>query len=234
VRYTRQGKVLMGVRRRGTHLAIEVWDTGPGIAAEHQQRIFEEFSRLQSVRGDMGKGFGLGLAICMRMAKMLDHRIEVHSAPGRGSCFRLLAERTTARKPVEQSRVGRVSRGAERLRGVQALCIDDDAGVLAGMRALLETWGCEVQTADTPEAATAVLEQHIPQILLADYQLGQGRTGVEVVESVRAQLQSPVPAILITADVSAESAEAARRAKMRVLHKPVRPAALRALMSGLL
>lgn len=234
IRYTEQGKVLMGVRRRGTELAIEVWDTGPGIAPEHQQRIFEEFSRLQSVRGDMGKGFGLGLAICLRMAKMLNHRIEVESVPGRGSCFRLLAERTTARRPVEQARSGRVSRGAERLRGVRALCIDDDAGVLAGMRALLETWGCTVETADTPEAATATLERHQPQILLADYQLGQGRTGVEVVESVRAQLQAPVPAILITADVSSESAEAARRAHMRVLHKPVRPAALRALMSGLL
>jgi len=235
LRYTQRGRVLLGVRRRGEQVRIEVWDTGPGIKPADQQQIFEEFSRLAPEQTESDKGFGLGLAICARMARLLGHRIRVRSVPGRGSCFALELNRSRARVSASPASGDLKSRQTSRLVGMRVLCIDNDIAVLAAMRALLESWGCEVKTAVRPQEALAeVSPTWCPQAILADYHLDDEVIGVDVVRTLRMRAGQELPAVLVTADNSEMSSRDADAAKMRVLRKPVKPAALRAMLSRLL
>ncbi len=234
LRYTQQGRILLGVRRRGEKVRVEVWDTGPGIKAEDRKQIFEEFARLTTDQVETDKGFGLGLAICARMARLLGHRIIVHSTPGRGSCFALELNRSRSRPVPVGTGADLRTRQTSRLVGMRVLCIDNDIRVLAAMRALLESWGCEVRVAATLEDAMTHIEGWLPQVILADYQLDDGVVGVDVVRALRVRAGQELAAILVTAENSEVSTRDATAAKMRVLRKPVKPAALRALLSRLL
>ncbi|MEN8720673.1 MAG: NahK/ErcS family hybrid sensor histidine kinase/response regulator, partial [Oceanococcaceae bacterium] len=232
LRYTARGRVVLGVRRQGDAVRIEVWDTGPGINPADQEHIFEEFARLPTAAASPERGFGLGLAICIRMARLLNHRIHVRSTPGRGSCFSLEVQRSRslARDRAAQGPVAH--RPASRLRGLRVLCIDNEPQVLEGMRALLESWGCVVSAAEDATQAEQQARQLPPQVILADYQLDGGVVGVDVVLQLRTlDALADVPALLLTAENTAASRAAAAQAGMRVLLKPVKPAALRALLS---
>lgn len=235
LRYTPRGRVLLGVRRCGEQVRIEVWDTGPGIKPADQQQIFEEFARLATAQADSDKGFGLGLAICARMARLLGHPIRLHSEPGRGSCFALELNRSRARVNASPAGADLKTRQTARLAGMRVLCIDNDIAVLAAMCALLESWGCEVRTAARPEEAlAAVAGDWCPQAILADYHLDDDVIGVDVVRTLRMRAEKELPAVLVTADNTEASARDAAAANMRVLRKPVKPAALRAMLSRLL
>ncbi|MHB0776265.1 hybrid sensor histidine kinase/response regulator [Halomonas sp. WWR20] len=235
IRYTQQGRVLLGCRRHGERLFIEVWDTGPGIPQSKLSEIFQEFRRLDqaSRHKESEKGLGLGLSIAERMSRVLDHPIKVRSWEGIGTVFSVsvpivhgqLAEQSPEETPAR--RIG------NKLKGARILCIDNETLILEGMKAMLSGWGCEVFTATTIGGAKSVL-RHLdgdPEAILADYHLDNEITGLMALEALEELCQGPVPGIVITADRTDEVAEEVRRGGYQLLLKPVRPAALRALLT---
>ncbi len=232
-RYTRRGRVLMGCRRVGDRVRIEVWDTGPGIPEDQRERVFEEFQRLHRLDETGEKGMGLGLAIVQRMGKALDHPITVRSWVGRGSVFSVEVPATEQAVPIAPARP-RVLAGRE-LQGVVVMCVDNQDDILDGMVDLLSGWGCEVMTAPGTGDAVRVIEDagRVPDLVLADYHLDGGDTGLATLAAVR-QRHGEIRGAVITADHSEELRALVRSAGYTLLKKPVRPAALRAIMSQLL
>jgi len=235
IRYTQAGRVLLGSRRQGERLTIEVWDSGPGIPEAKQHEIFQEFRRLdQATRHkESEKGLGLGLSIADRMARVLDHPIRVRSREGAGTMFSVNVPVVTPRNAAEQAEDAAPSRAVNKLAGTRVLCIDNESLILEGMRAMLSGWGCEVFTATTIGGAKSVL-RHLdgdPDAILADYHLDNEVTGLMALEALGERLEGAVPGIVITADRTEEVAEEVKRAGYQLLLKPVRPAALRALLT---
>jgi len=230
IRYTAAGGVLVACRRRGGLLRIEVRDTGPGIASDQLGRIFEEFYRAPAARtGDAaaGKGFGLGLAIADRIARRLGHRLIVRSTPGRGSLFAVEVPRGTA-APV-LARPARRAPATGSLDGVRALVIDNDAAVLRAMVALLESWRCEVRAAGA-ERELPPLEGWCPDVLIVDYHLDDGVTGLAVAARIRAAIGADLPLVVITADAADAIRDEVEAAGGACLRKPVRPLALHSVL----
>ncbi len=229
IKYTPAGCVLVGCRRRGDHLRIDVYDTGVGIPESQQRDIFVEFHRLdQGAR--IARGLGLGLSIVERVARVLGAEIQVDSEVGRGSRFAVMVPLSnTAAVDLPARETLRVDPG--RLIGTTALCIDNEPAVLDGMETLLHGWGCEVIKApDLAIALAAIAESSImPNGLLIDYHLDQGN-GIEAIMALREHC-GHLPAILITADRSPTVREQARAQGIQLLHKPIKPAALRALLA---
>ncbi|HMO27777.1 PAS domain-containing hybrid sensor histidine kinase/response regulator [Enterovirga sp.] len=227
IKYTPSGKVLVGIRRRGDKLRLEVWDTGLGIRPEQRKAIFREFERLPEGARE-ARGLGLGLSIVDRIAKALNVGVGLRSAPERGSAFSVELPRTEIAEREERLQASR--RPATPLVDLSVLAIDNEPAVRDGMLSLLCGWGCEVVTAGSLDEAMVALERGArPNVLIADYHLDEG-DGLAAVAAIRAHLGRDLPAILITADRSPELAEAAEAARVSVLNKPLKPAALRALL----
>ncbi len=220
LRYTRQGKVLLGLRRAGDRVRLEVWDTGPGIAEADQARIFEEFFQADNPERDRGKGLGLGLAIIDRLAHLLDHRVSFRSWPGHGSVFRVevpLAAEDTARRPA------RALPASDALAGKLALLIDDDEQIRTGTGAVLAEWGIAVLSADSIAQALRRIDEagRAPDIVLADYRLRDTETGVQAIEAVRRKLGRKVPGIVITGEIGAARLREVIASDFAILHKPM-------------
>jgi PAS domain S-box-containing protein len=232
-RYTREGRVLMGCRRVDGTVRIEVWDTGPGIPEDQQDQVFEEFQRLHRLDETGEKGMGLGLAIVQRMAKALDHPVTVRSWVGRGTVFSVAVP--VSETPVAESRARPRRQAGGELQGVVVLCVDNQDDILDGMVDLLGGWGCEVMTAPGTGDAVQVIEDagRVPDLVLADYHLDGGDTGLATLAAVR-ERHGEIRGAVITADHSDELRTLVRGAGYTLLKKPVRPAALRAIMSQLL
>ncbi len=230
LRYTRHGGVLVGARRDGDHVRIEVWDTGPGIPDGQRSRIFDEFQRLEQPSPWGEKGLGLGLSICDRLAGILGHRLDLHSTIGHGSCFVVSVPRNAA-VPVRRRKVQRSGSG-EQL-PLTVLCLDNDAAILDGMRALLGRWGVNCRVALDVAQAQIEMQRGAVDVILADYHLTDAMDGLQAVEYLRTLVETLPPVVVITADGSTELKQRARTLGYPLLHKPVRPAALRALLSAL-
>ena len=233
VRYTISGGVVVGCRRRGDTVHIEVWDSGPGIPEDQRRNIFGEFYRLAG--GNTPGGLGLGLAIVDRLCNLLGHRVEINSRLGRGSRFSVtvpLAVKPHAATEPQAS----LPAIADLARGKRVIVIDDDALVLDGMRGILQSWGCEVQTTVSGDAALAALAQigGPPDLIISDSHLADGKTGLEAIARLRAAAGTSIPAFVITGDTTPERLREASAARFYLLHKPVSPAALRATLNHLL
>ncbi len=239
LRYTERGGVLIGCRRRGDHLRIEVWDTGIGIPADQQDDIFEEFVQIGNVSRNRDQGLGLGLAVVRRLSIMLGHRVTLRSAPGRGSMFAVevpLANPVAnpaanpAADPLANPMVGAPTLGdacpSNRPRpalNVTVLVVEDDAIVRDGLSAMLTGCGCRVLTAATcAQALDHANRGPRPDVIVADYGLSDGRTGTEAIRDIRRALGHAVPGILITGDTHPARAQDAEIGHFRLLHKPVR------------
>jgi signal transduction histidine kinase len=231
LRYTSQGGVLLACRRRGDVARFEVWDTGPGIPPEQQQAIFAEFQRGETASPWGEKGLGLGLSICQRMAGMLGHRIRLISRLGRGSCFALEVPLAAAGSSVQSAMPAQ--QPAVDLSHLRVLCIDNDPEILDAMRALLTRWGLSVMTAPGLEKALQIGRREPPDLLLVDFQLNEALDGLAVLDILRQSIVPSPPGALITADGSDEVTRRARDGGYPVLYKPVKPAALRALIAAL-
>jgi signal transduction histidine kinase len=236
IRYTKEGRILLGVRRQKGHARIDVIDTGSGIPKDKFQSIFTEFHQLGNNPRSSEKGVGLGLAIVERVARLLGCPVEIDSVLGLGSRFSVrvpygsdAAARAVASGPVQGS--ARVD-----FRTCLVVVVDHDRRLLEGMQSLLHSWNCRVLGYASTEQALADLDvcAQMPDIIIADYQLESGRCGVDAVAEIRARFASDIPALIIAADPSAAVRAELRAAGLAVLAKPLAPSRLRALMSHLL
>jgi PAS domain S-box-containing protein len=235
LRYTPKGRVLLGCRRRGNRVSIEVWDSGIGIAQDRLEEIFQEFKRGDVQRPDQDRGLGLGLAIVEKIAGILGHRIQVRSWPGKGSVFAIeVPLSATAPKPLPCLDMSEPM--LERLRGARVWVLDNDAAICAGMRTLLEGWGCRVVTALSEQDLARQVDDYRADadLLIADYHLDHDQNGVDAVARINACRTSPIPAMMITANYSNELKQQIRELGHTLMHKPVRPMKLKIAMSHLL
>lgn len=225
-----KGRVLLGVRRSGGQLRLEVWDRGPGIPEDKRKVIFEEFKRLDSHQTRAEKGLGLGLAIADGLCRVLEHKLEVQSWPGKGSVFSVTVP--LARTPLAKPKPANVELNGQLLTGSQVLCIDNEDSILTGMHSLLSRWGCQVWTARNRLECEHLLSEDVrPHLALVDYHLDEGETGTELMAWLRTRLGEPVPGVVISADGRPEVIAEVHAAGLDYLAKPVKPAALRALLS---
>ncbi len=232
-RYTDQGSILLGARRRGDCLRLEVWDTGRGIAADRLESIFLEFNQLDVGRAADRKGVGLGLAIVERIAKILGYRVQVHSLPGRGSMFSIDVP-ISREVPLPISQTAPQSTAGNPLPGRRLLVLDNELSILESMSALLGQWGCEVVIATDELGALEALQGLAPELILADFHLDHGVVGCEVVRHLREHFAQPIPAVIITADRSDQCRRSLQKLGAPLLNKPVKPGKLRAVLSQLL
>lgn len=230
IKYTRSGKVLVGARRRGNEVVIDVLDSGIGIPSSKFKTVFKEFARLDE-GARTAAGLGLGLSIVDRISRVLSHPVELASTPGRGTMFRvrmprdMAAPRTSRAEPSGKSL-------PQPLSGLRVLCIDNEPQIVDGMVLLLSGWGCTVLHAGSIAAVEALAggREAAPDIVIADYHLDDG-TGIEAVLRLRALYGGPIPGLLLTADRSLEVRAQAERYGLGLQHKPVKPAALRAYIT---
>jgi len=234
LRYTNRGRVLVGCRFRGDLLRIEVWDSGVGVPPDQHKNIFGEFYRLGEPGREQRAGLGLGLAIVERLCRLLDHSIHVDSTVGKGSCFSVSVPRVAA--PAEVVKPAVPVRALHIPSGKLVAVIDDDPLVLEGMGGLLRSWGYRVVTAGNDNEALAghIERGAAPDLIISDYRLLDGRTGIEVIERLRTKLGVDVPAFLVSGDIDPTLLREARTNGFHMLHKPVEPMALRALVTQLL
>lgn len=236
LRYTHRGGVLMGCRRKGRTIQIQVHDTGPGIAEAQRQAIFLEFQRGEADAGD-GAGFGLGLSIVRRFATALGHDIQLASRVGYGSTFSVtlpgvaieaVSETGHTHQPVDFQYSG--------LEGAKILLVENDPLSAEAMAQLLERWGCDVaRTVSAADALERVGALGLtPDAIVADLHLDGDESGLEAVDAIRQQLRIDIPAMIVTADYSAEAERDASIYGLELLRKPVKPAEMRALLSFLM
>jgi Na+/proline symporter/signal transduction histidine kinase/CheY-like chemotaxis protein len=230
IKYTPQGRVLVGCRRQGQSLRIGIYDTGVGVPILKRGEIFKEFHRLEQ-GARIARGLGLGLSIVERLARVLNHGIALDANRGGGSCFSVtvpVAEVVNHTAAVTSSTP--LSRAS--MSGSLVVCIENDPAILDGMKTLLTTWDASVIAVADPEAAIRAIEAAGRRItgLLVDYHLDRGN-GIAAIRDIRARFGAQLPAILITADRSPGVRAAARQEEIAVLNKPVKAASLRALLN---
>jgi histidine kinase len=236
IRDTPRGRVLIGCRRRGGWLRIEVHDQGPGIPETLQHEIFEEFRRLDDgVAND--RGAGLGLAIVERIGRLLGHRIGLHSTLGSGSVFSVtlpLGERAAIAKQLPPPTTTAENANDPILHGCRVWCVDDEPRVCEATRVLLERWECRVDFAGAPDAALAAANaEEVPELLLLDVRMGE-HYGPMLLPQLVQRWQREPRVILVTAEPDPALREHALDLGWGFLSKPVRPPALRALVTQML
>jgi signal transduction histidine kinase/CheY-like chemotaxis protein len=235
VRYTDQGRVVVGCRRGATFLQLQVWDTGRGIAEEETRSIFREFYQIRTSGDEPRGGLGLGLAIVRRLTHALDSPLTVRSRPGLGSCFSLSLPRAQslamdrAAPPLPATPPAVLRRGF-------IVIIDDDEAIRSAMVSLLTNWGHRVLAGASGQAVIGPLADcpQRPDLIISDYRLSQQETGIEVIRRLRAEYNEDIPAMLITGETRPEQLQEAHRSGFLVLHKPVPNSQLRAAIGNLL
>jgi Na+/proline symporter/signal transduction histidine kinase len=233
-RYGCGGKVLLGCRRLGDNLSIEVWDQGRGIPENKVVDIFSEFQRLEDSSLYDRNGLGLGLAIADRISKVLGHEIRLRSIVDKGSMFSVMVP--IVENYQQQAVKPTITFGRNQLAGVKVLCIDNEEKILVGLELLLKRWQCEVMSAKSLEEAILLIDNDdaLPDIMLADYHLDHQKTGLDAMEALREKYKIQIPGVLITADTRKALVEEVEAKNYKYMAKMVRPAALRAMISGLL
>ncbi len=233
VRYTESGKILLGCRRRGGKLRIEVWDTGPGIPDAERTTIFEEFHQLDNSARDRRKGVGLGLSIVRRLACILGHEIILDSAPGRGSVFTV---EVSLAEVAESEVVAEKARDDFAIEGLKVLVVEDDIQSQKGMSLALGIWGCNVRVASDCEEALDLIASDWASVdlIVADYRLPKNVNGVEAAKQLRTACGRDVPVLIVTADQGSGPRSEIAAEGFRSLRKPVRAEHLQASLADLL
>ncbi|MEX0345238.1 MAG: PAS-domain containing protein [Rhizobiaceae bacterium] len=231
IKYTNSGRILVGVRRRGSQAEIQVFDSGIGIPTGQLKQVFREFERLDE-GARTADGLGLGLSIVDRIARVLGLELRLKSLPGKGTVFGVLVE-VADNAELDQVPATVVPITAESsLHGLSVLCIDNDPRILSGMQELLESWDCAVSCASNGEEVGLLCDdpEFQPAVILADFHL-DNESGLDVVEMLRAKFGDELICCLVTADRSLELREIAEYRNIHLFHKPLKPAALRLYLS---
>lgn len=235
LRYTRKGAIFVQLKKNESGWRLSVLDTGIGIAEDKQKDIFQEFVQLNNPERDRARGLGLGLAIVDRLASLLGHPVTVRSRLGRGSLFAIdLPEAKTVEHAV--TTVQSFEQSFTSFPGSLVLVVDDEAAIVSGMMTLLQGWGCEVIAGGSgQEMMQRLLEcSRVPDLIISDYRLRGDETGVAVIQQLQEEFNDSIPAILITGDTAPDRIQEARASGFHLMHKPLQPARLRALMMSLL
>jgi signal transduction histidine kinase/CheY-like chemotaxis protein len=234
VRYTDRGRIVLGCRRRGESIRVEVWDSGRGIPDDKRCEIFQEFRQLDNPQRDRRKGLGLGLAIVERLVKLLDHSLELRSRPGVGSMFAISLPRGRREDYVPGDAAGQIVVDRDVANSL-ILVIDDELDVRDSMVALLGKWRCEVVAAQSfPEMLEKLVAvQRLPDLIVSDFRLSGAENGIEVVARLRDEFNAQVPALLITGDTGPEELREVEKSGLHILHKPLNPSRLRSLIASL-
>lgn len=226
-RYTKSGGVLVGARRRGDKVRIEVYDTGPGIPADRLELIFEEFRKYEDSDNVGIRGAGLGLSIVQRLASLMGATIDVRSVPGKGSVFSVtvpMADTSAVRRPRS---VNALLRDDTSLVGVSVLFVDDEPAIVDSMAHLLESWGCRARCVRTVAEAIQCLKDEAFDALIADLNLEDEVSGLDLIRQNRTRLRDPANVLLLTAATDLPDLSTAKGAKVPVLRKPSNPADIR-------
>ena len=226
-RYTKTGGIVLGARREGKKVRIEVWDSGPGISPEGKGLIFEEFHRIEDVDNLGIRGAGLGLSVARRMANLMETDVALKTVVNKGSVFSVIFERAK-NQPRRSSSVAPIAEvKRDELKGLTVLCIDDEVTILEGMSALLSRWNCRVLTCTNGEDAIELACNNEVQAIIADYQLGENENGLDVIAHLRPHLISPESVCLLSARKTKDMESSAANDKVRVLSKPANPEDIR-------
>jgi len=233
IRYTDDGGVLIACRRRGRMLRLSVIDTGRGIPLDQQESVFQEFVQLHNPARDRNKGLGLGLAIVSRLGRLLGHRVELRSRPGHGSVFSIdvpLGDAQLIKAHTAAASPGFIPDDA------LVLLVDDESAILRGMAELFDNWHIDLVTAHSADEAVQWLDSigRVPDVIVSDYRLPDDTDGIEVVARLRQKYGPDIPAILVTGDTAPDTILRISQAGFPLLHKPLRPAKLRALLTHLI
>ena len=234
IRYTDKGSVLIGCRKRGDKVAIEVWDTGCGISDDQMSLIYEDFYQVENKERDRGKGLGLGLALAKRLADSLDHTINSKSTLGAGSCFSVAVDiaENKADKNLDDGFMNIMN-----LSGVNVFLVEDDIDVLKATKQLLESWGCKVKTARNKDEVMNLIKENPydnPDIILADNRLPGDASGIDITYLIQEKLQASIPCVIMTGDVERNHVQSIIDQGFPVLLKPIQPAKFRAMLSHLI
>nr|WP_255654447.1 PAS-domain containing protein [Alishewanella maricola] len=229
IKYTNKGRILLGCRKRGDHLLLQVWDSGPGIGEADLQRIFEDFYRIDATAKGQ-QGLGLGLGVVNRMAKLLGHELLVKSWPGKGTVFSIRLPLVLGKRRQELPLPSPLQQRP--LPGLSVVCVDDDAANLAALKVLLQQWQItDVQCFyDEQELLSYAPNHPAPDVIIIDYQLGQHLNGLDVYRQIR-QYWGEVNGILVSASPQADLAVLAKAESLMFLAKPIKPGALRATLN---
>ncbi len=233
IRYTDDGGVLVACQRRGRMVRLSVIDTGRGIPLEQQESVFQEFVQLHNPARDRSKGLGLGLAIVSRLGRLLGHRVNLRSRPGHGSLFSIdvpCGDASLIQPPVPASAPGQIPADA------LVLLVDDESAILRGMAELFDNWNIDLVTAHSAAEAEEWLASigRMPDVIVSDYRLPDDTDGIEVITRLRRQFGRDIPAIVVTGDTAPDTILRISQAGFPLLHKPLRPAKLRALLTHLI
>lgn len=234
IRYTEKGRLLLGCRRRGNSLEIQVLDTGVGVPADKLQEIFQEFKRVDGQKRREDKGLGLGLAIVEKLSTVLGHEIKLSSQLGKGSVFSVCVPIAAApESPAAKTGVVKEVL-ADPLKGKRVLVVDNDAAICEGMEQVLAGWGCQVSTAQgLDDLARGDCLTSAPDVLILDYHLDDDATGLEAEALIRERLGHSVPSLLITANYSNELRQHVKAQGFHLLNKPIKPLKLKSLLGFL-
>jgi len=233
VRYTDRGRILVGCRRREPAIALQVWDTGAGIALDEQGRVFQEYYQIGNPERDRSKGLGLGLAIVRRLTELLDCELKLRSEPGRGSCFDvtlpLAKDAPIGVEPSPERGMGALARGP-------IVVVDDEQAIRQATASLLAGWGFDVVAAACGEEAIERLSASPsrPDLIICDYRLRGDENGLGAIERLRSEYNHSIPAMLITGDTVPDRLAEAQASGLLLLHKPVSNAKLRAAIVNLI
>ena len=234
IRYTQSGSVMIGCRRRGNMVSIEVWDTGCGISDNQMSSIFEDFYQIENKERDRSKGLGLGLALAKRLSISLNHKIESKSWLGSGSSFSVLVE--IGKENSSDNKLENITNIMD-LSGVKVLLVEDDIDVLKSTKQLLESWGCIVSSGRDQDEIKNVIGSDgylLPDIIVADNRLPGDASGIDVVKLVQKDLESLIPSVIVTGDVERGHVQSITDQGFPVLLKPIQPAKFRAILSHLI
>jgi signal transduction histidine kinase/ActR/RegA family two-component response regulator len=233
IRYTDDGGVLVACCRRGRMVRLSVIDTGRGIPPDQQENVFHEFVQLHNPARDRSKGLGLGLAIVSRLGRLLGHRVDLRSRPDHGSRFSIDVPCGDARlipPPITASAPGQIPADA------LVLLVDDERAILRGMAELFDNWDIDLVTARSADEAEQWLDSlaRVPDVIVSDYRLPDDTDGIEVITRLRKKFGHDILAIVVTGDTAPDTILRISQAGFPLLHKPLRPAKLRALLTHLI
>ena len=234
IRYTNKGSVLIGCRKRGDKVSVEVWDTGCGISDDQMSLIYEDFYQIENKERDRGKGLGLGLALAKRLADSLEHTIDSKSSLGSGSCFSVSVDLAENKADKNQSEI---FMNIMNLSGINILLVEDDIDVLKATKQLLESWGCKVKTARNKDEVMNLIKENPynnPDIILADNRLPGDSSGIDITYLIQEKLQASIPCVIMTGDVERNHVQSIIDQGFPVLLKPIQPAKFRAMLSHLI